>query len=530
MRNRSADLVEALRKPGAYPWRPDRVDVIETHVSWVFLAGNRVVKVKRPVRYPFVDHRTVEQRHHSCAEEVRLNRRLTTGVYLGVVPITRSGAGFEVDGRGDPVEWATLMRRLLADRMLDVMIAANTVPPDLASLLAAVLIPFHCERASRCGEEGSPSVSSLTAVITDNLDELRRFAGALLGPTHLALIDEAMRAFVGDQDSLLARRVADGWVRDGHGDLRAEHVCLEPSGDVQVFDCVEFSPAIRCADVASDLAFLLMDLDRLGVGSVATDLIDRYRDAGVELPGSLLRFYRAHRALVRAKVAGIGGRGAPQQHPDLAREATIHLELASAAALTFRPFLIAMTGLSGTGKSTVAASLARATGAHLFASDVVRKQLAGVSGPSPAAWGEGLYADAWTERTYGALLRAAEESLQGGNPVILDASFLASAWRERAAAVAAHAGVPFLLVETVCDPAITQARIEARAARGRSASDATVDIYRHQQSGAAQSVPAVPGGAIPVRIDTGRIDEHGTDRVLAALREAAALTPRIPTD
>jgi aminoglycoside phosphotransferase family enzyme/predicted kinase len=521
-----SELVESLRRPEAYPWRPPTVELIETHISWVFLAGERVVKVKRPVQYGFVDHRAVEQRRHSCEEEVRLNRRLTDGVYLSVVPITRSDAGLEVDGSGEPVEWATLMRRLPADRMLDALIAADAAPPDLADWLAAVLIPFHRKIAGRCGPAETPSASSLSAVITDNLDELLPFAGSLLGPTQLALVDEAMRAFISEQGDLLERRVAEGWVRDGHGDLRAEHVCLEPDR-VQIFDCVEFNPAIRCADIASDISFLLMDLHRIGAGSVAEDLIGRYRDAGVDLPAPLLRFYRTHRALVRAKIACIEAGGDPQQNPELVQEAATYLDLASAAALTFGPFLIAMTGLSGTGKSTVAESLARATGARLLASDLVRKQIAGVTGPSPAEWGEGLYAEAWTERTYEALLRAAEETLQSGSPVILDASFLDSAWRERAAAVAAQAGVPFLLVETVCDPAIAEARIAARAARGGSASDATLAIFRSQQSETARNPPSVPDGTIPVWIDTGGVDEHGTALVLAALHDAGALVPRI---
>jgi len=271
-------------------------------------------------------------------------------------------------------------------------------------------------------------------------------------------------------------------------------------------------------------------LHRLGAGSVAGDLIGRYRDAGLDLPAPLLRFYRTHRALVRAKIACIEAGGDPRQHPELAQEAATYLDLASAAALTFRPFLVAMTGLSGTGKSTVAASLGRATGARLLASDVVRKQIAGVTGPSPAEWGEGLYAEEWTERTYEALLRAAGETLRSGSSVILDAAFLDSAWRERAAAVAASFGAPFLLVETVCDPAIAEARIEARAAGGRSASDATLAIFRRQHSEAMRGTPAVPDGAFPVRIDTGRPNVHGTDLVLAVLRDAGALAPRIPMD
>ena len=185
-------LVESLQRPEAYPWRPATVEAIETHISWVFLAGDFVVKVKRPVWFPFVDHRTVEQRRHSCEEEVRLNRRLTTDVYLDVVPIMRSGAGFDVDGSGDPVEWATLMRRLPADRMLDAMIAAERRPDHLADRLASSAHPVPPRDRRPCGEEGLGRARRSTAVVTDNLDELRPFAGHLLGSTQLALIDRSI--------------------------------------------------------------------------------------------------------------------------------------------------------------------------------------------------------------------------------------------------------------------------------------------------------------------------------------------------
>ena len=487
LRTDETTLVDGLLRPEAYPWRPWAVELIQTHVSWVFLAGDRVVKVKKPVKYGFVDHTTLENRHRSCAEEVRLNRRLTDEVYLDVVPIVRDWAGYQVSAKGAPVEWATLMRRLPEEGMLDVLLAAGTLPARLGDRLAERLIPFHRDGAGPCAGPGYEVATTASAVVTDNLGELEPFSDDPLGPVQLGLVADALQAFVADQADLLWDRAAASWIREGHGDLRAEHVCLEPDGAIQIFDCVEFSRSLRCADVASDLAFLLMDLERLGVPEVAAALVARYREAGFDLPDPLLRFYRAHRALVRAKVACLSRASFADRtaRAGLALEAADYLDLATAVAVTVRPTLIAMTGLSGTGKSTVAAALARALDATIFASDVVRKDLAGRSLPAPPAWGEGLYAPEQTEATYGRLWELGAETLSTGHTAILDATFLDERRRERLAAVARDAGVPLVLVETVCGEETAVGRILARAQHGDSRSDATVErpARRHPRLG-----------------------------------------------
>lgn len=521
------DLIRTLLAPAAFPWRPATVELIETHISWVFLAGDRVVKIKRPVHLAFVDHSSAERRRVSCEEEVRLNRRLTDDVYLGTVPITRDGERLAVGGDGEPFDTATLMRRLPADRMLDTLLASGSVPDDLAELLAHRLIPFHRDAAERCDRETDGSAAAVLAVVTENLDELRGFAGGPLGALQLALVGESMRAFLAESGPLLEHRVRNGWVRDGHGDLRAEHICFE-GGSVQIFDCVEFSRSIRCADVASDLAFLLMDVGRLGEESTASELERRYRGAGFDLPAGLVRFYRAHRALVRAKIACLTMAGGLRPHHELVDQAAVYLDLAMCAASTMRPFLVAMTGLSGTGKSTVAASVARATGADLVSSDVARKALAGVTGPAVSAVGEGLYSAEWNERTYELLMARAEESLRADRPVVLDATFLDDRWRGRAADLASAASVELVLVETVCDEPVAAARIAARAARGGSASDADVAIHDHQRRVLAASPVTVPRGAAAVQVDTSTQGGNRLDPIYAALRAVGALRPELP--
>ena len=529
-----AALVDGLLRPEAYPWRPTTVELVETHVSWVFLSGERVVKVKKPVDYGFVDHAALASRRRSCEDEVRLNRRLTDGVYLGVVPIVRDHSGrhrvaLTEDPTETPVEWATLMRRLPAGGMLDALLAAGTAPPHLGDRLGDRLVPFHRDGAASCGGPANEVAAAASAVVTKNLTELESYAGWPLGPAQLGLVDKALRDFIAECTNLLRDRAAAGWVREGHGDLRAEHICLEPDGAVQVFDCVEFSRSLRCADVASDLAFLLMDLDRLGEPGAADTLAARYRSAGFDMPESLLRFYKAHRALVRAKIACLSRAFAHRAaREDLALEATEYLNLATADGVTVRPTLIAMTGLSGTGKSTVAAALARALGAPVFSSDSVRKELVGRAGPVPAPWEQGLYGPEHTEATYGRLEELARETLATGRPAILDATFLDERRRERLAAVAEEAGVPLVLVETVCAEEVALGRIVARARRGVSPSDATAEVYRRQRATVRTSPPNVPREALRVVVDTSAGQPVCLDPVLVALRRWGIVAARVP--
>ncbi len=536
-----ARLVADLSLPEAYPWKPAAVEVIETHISWVFLAGDRVVKVKRPVNLGFVDHTTLAARRRSCLDEVRLNRRLTHDVYRGVVPIKRENGRFwigdvlDIDTvlSVDPAtgfEWGVLMRRLPANRMLDQLLRRDSAPPKLAERLGDQLIPFH--RSIPLGGDAADAAgvaAMTTTIVTENLDQLAPFASHSLGAVELGLVVDAMRGFVAGHDELFRDRAAAGWIREGHGDLRCEHVCLEAER-VQIFDCVEFSQEIRRADVASDLAFLLMDLARLGHDSIGRALVARYRSDGFDLPDALLRFYRVHRALVRAKVAcmeqdGVTGDAARR----FGDEAVNYLHLATAQALTIRPALIAMTGLSGTGKSTVARAMARSLDIPIIASDMVRKELAGRTGPAPADWGQGLYAASWTTRTYARLRQRAHDTLAAGTGVILDATFLDEGERGRIGALAAAAGVPLMFVETVCEPETALGRIRERAARGGSSSDATEAIYRRQRQDAVDAPAVLPRNAIHVVIDTGADGPLDLDPFFAVLstRGLVASTPLI---
>lgn len=514
-------LPGALLHPDAFPWQPETVDLVETHISWVFLAGDRVVKLKRPVDLGFVDHTTLERRRHSCEEEVRLNRRLTTGVYLGVVPITDEGGRLAVDGAGTVVDWGTLMRRLPAEAMLDAILKTGEAPADLGDRLADCLVPFHRDGASPAPGAPGDLNAVVTGVVRDNLDELSAFPFA---PVELGMVASAMRQFLDEHGDALHARAAAGHVRDGHGDLRCEHVCLEEGGPPHIFDCVEFSPELRWVDVASDLAFLLMDLDRLGAGPAAARLLERYRGSGFDLPGPLLRVYWAHRALVRAKVWCL-------RDPDgmaFADRALAYVHEAARQVLTVRPALICMSGLSGTGKSAIARAMATALGVPRIASDDLRKDLAGVTGPAENDWRTGIYAPEWTERTYDAMFAAATSHLGAGKGVILDGTFLDGRRREQMAAVARDHGVPFVLVETTCDDHEVRRRLAARRLAGRDPSDAGVAVYDRQRATILAAPPPVPRGTTHIVVDTTASQPAVLEPVLAPLERSGVVVPRIP--
>lgn len=525
-------LIRDLRRPEAWPGDEDEIGFVQTHISLVFLGRARVLKVKRPVHYSFVDYASVEKRRRACHDEVRLNRLLSDGLYLGVVPIVRDAGGYRIGGEGDEgraVEWGTWMRRIDDRQLLDGLLQRGEIPARLADRLADRLVPFHRDRPPEGGGDPDATLTTLLAVVSENLDEVGAFAGHPLPPRELATIDRAMRAFIDARRDALRERVVEGWVREGHGDLRCEHVVVPPEGPVQVFDCVEFNRDLRVADVASDLAFLLMDLFRLGapVGEIHR-LVERYTEAGVTLPAGLLRLFWMHRALVRAKVHGL--RLAEMQGDDwssVARKAVDYVHVAHRQAITLRPALIAMTGLSGTGKSTVAEAIVRATGAGHAVADIVRKQLAAVDGPAGAAWGEGIYTPAWTTRTYERLFQIAAEHIARGSTVVLDATFLREDLRASAADVAREAGVPFVLVESTCDDAVVRERLAARQRAGTSPSDATEAVYRRQRERFLADPPAVPPGALHVRVDTTPDGLVSIDPVLRAMEVAGIIVPGI---
>lgn len=466
-------MLEDLLRPEAYPApRPARVEVVTTHISWVFLTERDVWKIKRPVDYGFVDYSTLERRRHFCHEEVRLNRRLAPDVYLDVVPVRLGPRGHALHGEGVVVDYAVHMRRLPDPASAEALLRAGALTHEHLWRVAERLAGFFAAAPAQ------PAYGALDVIRTNavrNFAGVRPFVGQVVPASTFEAVQAWQLGFLDRHAQRFRRRVEQDRIRDGHGDLRLEHVYFL-AGAPAVIDCVEFSEALRAGDVASDVAFLAMELDARDRTELAGSFLGRValETNDYDLYG-VVDFYLSYRAWVRALVASLLVAD-PSTPPDkAARKAG---EARGLFALAHRYArgpaapgpVIAVGGLIGTGKTVLAEALARALGLPAIASDRTRKWLAGVA-PTERAPGS-AYTPDFSERTFDEVFRRAAVVLGSGRGVILDATFRGRDLRRRARELAAEHGRPFLFVEATCDEATLRERLRRRAA-GPSVSDAT---------------------------------------------------------
>jgi len=489
-------LIAAMMRPEFYPDRPPAVDLRQSHISWIFLAGDYVYKVKKPVRFAFLDAIELEARRRLCFDEVRLNRRLAPSIYLGVVPIVASGAGFALAAEpaaidlphAGAVEYAVKMRRLPADRMLDKLIRGGAAGLEEICAIAGRLADFHRD-APVSSAECYGSASAVTRMVTDNLRECERFEGYSLSVSQMCGLARYACAFTGAHWDLLNRRARQGCVCEGHGDLRCEHICLVPP-EIVIFDCVEFSERLRYGDTACEIAFLAMDLDRLGAQDLSAELAACYarltndHDFALMLP-----FYKCYRAAVRAKVESLKSlepEVPPAERVNARELGRRYFTMACRYAGCYdgRPVAIVVCGPAGSGKSSFARVLARRLGCAVLSSDEIRKRLAGGAPTTSfkAPYGGGIYGKEFNRRTYDEMIARAQTLLASGAAVILDATFRHPDERDAVRAMAARTGVPVLFVECRAEEAEVLRRLSERALRPRAISDAGPEVYLRQRA------------------------------------------------
>jgi aminoglycoside phosphotransferase family enzyme/predicted kinase len=478
------------------------VEHIETHISHLFLCGDRVWKLKRAIRLNFLDFSTADRRRATCEREVALNRRTAPDIYLGVVPVTWDGKALALDGAGEPVDWLIVMRRFDQETLFHRLAERGALTRPLAAAFAEQVIAFH-GAAQRCPDRGGAATIRKNA--RDIADNLRAMRADLFPPADVE--DWARRidvAFAGEA-ALLDRRRDAGLVRLCHGDMHLANICLI-DGRPALFDCIEFNDDIACIDVLFDLAFALMDLIAHGLPEAANLVLSRYLSAMRDFAGLVLMpAFLSLRAAIRAMAIGMAAAG----DADVTR-ARGYMALALRSLDRPEPRLVAVGGLSGTGKSTLAAQvacgLAPGAGAITVSSDVIRKRLMGVAPeqhlPAEAYRGE------VSARVYKRLFEDVAAALSAGQAVIADATFVRPQDRDRLRQLAAAAGAPFdgLWLEASAD--VLRGRVAAR--RG-DPSDADVRVLERQMQADLGS------------IDWIRLDTSGGDlaeRAAAVLRRS----------
>ncbi len=511
----SQNLHGALLKADAWPDAQGPVEFCETHASRLYFVGERVYKVKKPVDFGFLNFTSLDRRRFYCHEELRLNDRFAPDTYLGVVELRRDGTGVRVDGPGEVVDYAVVMRRLPRDQMLDVMIEIGAEGlPEAMTELGRRLATLHSE--SEVVREGGADLARVQHNWRENFEQLAPLVGSILSPRALALSQEYVARFLDEWSPLLLEREVRGEVRDAHGDLHAEHICL--TKPLRIYDCIEFNRRFRVADKLADLAFLLMDLEFRGRGDLAGWLLNAYCAEGSRNPelNLLLPFYKFYRAWVRGKVDTFLAND---------QQATTGTR-ASAAVLAKRyfnqalgylcpPQLVITCGLMGSGKSSLASPLATALDAVLLRSDVVRKELAGdrSRNSDQAPFGTGIYRTDFSRTTYRRLKGLSFASLSAGRSVVVDAAFGGEADRRSFRSAAAAAGVPCTVLWTDCARDLALARLAGRCQAGDAISDGRPELYDRQ---AAIFVP--PGNEGPLlRVDTAGDVDYTVQLVLTDL-------------
>ncbi len=474
--NHQKSIFRAMAKPEFYPHTVSGIEQRETHISKVFLTGTYAYKIKKAVNLAFVDYTTLAKRKYYCQEETVLNRRLSEDIYLGVVAITASKDGYDLEGSGNPVEYAVKMRQLPEDRSMLKLLRSGMINTVSTEKLARFLTAFYKKSATGNSINALGTPEGVRTLFEDNFRQTEQYAGELIDESLFQIVRAACRAFLQRRKKLFQHRIDTEHIRDCHGDLRSGHVYFVDR--IQIIDCIDFNERYRYSDIACDLAFLAMDLDFEGHPKIAWELLNAYvkyaDDPDVFV---LVDFYKCYRALVRAKVnclrlehECLGKSG----EKILASEIDRYLYLAYQYAVRFaRPTIYIVCGMPASGKSTISDELSKTLGLNVLRSDRIRKGLFGLKTDTTMdlPFGEGIYSKDADSLTYGKLLLLVQQEIEKGRSVILDATFSNKEQRRKTLRLAENQDVNIIFIECVTPENVMQARIMTRAA-GHSLSDA----------------------------------------------------------
>lgn len=475
----SQTLLNALQNPALYDHPVSGFTLMETHISWVLLTGDFVYKIKKPVNFGFLDFSTLEQRAHFCAEEIRLNRRLAPDLYLEVVAIHGSESDPTLNGDGPVIEYMVKTRQFRQEDLLGNMQRAGTLTPAHIDSLAERLADFHQQIAHAPQDSDWGNPEQVHAPVQQNFEHIRSLLSNSADLAQLKQLEQWAHTTFQRLIPQLAQRKAEGFIRECHGDIYLDNVTLV-NGQVTLFDCIEFNEAFRWIDIMSDVAFMAMDLEDRGLADLSQRFVNGWLEHSGDYAGlALLNYYKAYRAMVRAKVAllrlGQDGVSAEERAAIMAR---YHSYTALAESYTHIPrrFGLLTYGVSGSGKSTLSAALVMRLGAIRVRSDVERKRLFGAQ----AQPGSSLYSTERNTQTYARLIQLARQILAAGYPVVVDATHLQRNQRTLVRHAIEEQGAPSLILHCTAALDTIEIWLNERQRKGGDPSDADIHIVRQQ--------------------------------------------------
>jgi len=487
----SSSLLDSLRNPLFYDEPVRSIEVIQTHISYVALTGDYAYKIKKPVNLGFLDFSTLEKRRYYCEEEVRLNKRLCPSVYLGVLPVTKDDDVLRVNGEGEVVDYVVKMKQFPQDDLMCNLLEKGEVDEDVIDRICSILVDFY-NKGERSGSISSyGSVYSIKVNIDENFNQTESFVDVTIPRSTYMFLREVNNEFLSRRRHVFNERMRSGFIRDCHGDLHSGNIVVSDD-DVYIFDCIEFNDRFRYSDVAADIGFLAMDLDYRNQPYLSSHLIDRY----IELTGdkdvlNVLNFYKSYRAYVRGKVLSfqlndpvIG----KDKYKKITEDASRYFDLSSYYASLFtydlrrvKPFMIITSGLTGTGKSTVAKKITIDYNAEYLNTDIIRKEGSGdVFKHQYEEYNKGLYQPDRVDDVYDKMFKRCRGYLDLNRGVVLDGTFIKSKHRTNVKAISQEYKADLVMVHCVCPEDTVRKRLDERMKR-RSVSDGRWEIYLSQR-------------------------------------------------
>lgn len=483
----SRSLIKSLLKPQAYPEPTSKVSCIQTYVSFIFLTDSYAYKIKKPVDFGFLNFSTIDRRRFYCNEEVRLNRRLSPEMYLGVVELRLTKHGASFNGDGTILDYAVKMKRLPASCMLDKLVDHEIVDKETIQKVGAFIAKFHAKAPTSSSVQEYGKLDRIKYNWQENFEQVIQYEHETLPFFDRISIQQFVTNFMTQNSQLFQKRVDEGHIRECDGDIHLENICIEDDL-IHIFDCIEFNDRFRCSDTAADIAFLLMDLDFHNHHNLSKIALNSYLSVSKDDSAvPLILFYQMYRAFVRGKVVSfqLNDLGIELEQKELAKQNAInYFRLARGYMERMRqPQTLYITcGLIGCGKSTLASALSFELGINSFSSDIVRKKLCNIKQTTAVKvqYGSDIYNPKKSEETYNELLKLAEIEIKQGSSVILDASFMYKYYRELCIKLSKRTKIRFVILHIQCKLIENKRRLNQRTSQVNSVSDGRIELLQKQ--------------------------------------------------